>query len=75
MMSPFMFVVTITSNCSGLITSWWAQLSMMMWLPAMSGYSGAMRSNTRFSMPSVAFMMLALVAQASFFRPSARASP
>ena len=29
-MSPFMLVVTMTSNCSGRITSWCAQLSTMM---------------------------------------------
>ena len=60
-----MLVVTMTSNCSGAITSWWAQLSMMMCEAWMSGYSGATRSKTRFIMPSVIFMMLALVAQAS----------
>ena len=37
MMSPFMFVVTITSNCSGRFTSWCAQLSMMTCHDSMSG--------------------------------------
>ena len=40
-MSPFMFVITITSNCSGRLTSWCAQLSTMMCCASMSGYSGA----------------------------------
>ena len=40
----------------------------------MSGYSGAIRSNVRFTSPSVSFMMLAFVAQASDCRPSDRAN-
>ncbi len=74
MMSPFMLVVTMTSNCSGRLTNWWAQLSMMMWLDSMSPYSGAMASKVRLSSPSVSFMMLALVAQATRLRPSERAN-
>ena len=73
-MSPFMFVVTMTSNCSGRLTSWCAQLSTMMCQDSMSGYSGAISSNVRFSMPSVSFMMFDLVAQATLVRPSARAN-
>ncbi len=74
MMSPFMLVVTMTSNCSGRRTNWWQQLSMMMCCDSMSGYSGAISSKVRLSIPSVIFMMLALVAQCTFLRPSARAS-
>jgi len=73
-MSPFMFVVTITSNCSGRLTSWCAQLSMMMCWASMSGYSGAISSNVRLSRPSVSFMMFDLVAQWTVVRPSARAN-
>ena len=73
-MSPFMFVVTITSNCSGRLTSWWAQLSTMMCCASMSGYSGATSSNVRLSVPSVSFMMFDLVAQWTVVRPSARAN-
>ncbi len=73
-MSPFMLVVTITSNCSGLFTSWWAALSTMMWAASISGYSWATFSKARFRVPSASFMMLDLVAQWTFFRPSARAS-
>ena len=62
-MSPFMFVVMITSNCSGFFTSWWAQLSTMMCWASICGYSFATSSKVRFIMPSVSFMMLALVAQ------------
>ena len=64
-MSPFMFVVTITSNCSGCLTSWCAQLSTMMCQDSISGYSGAISSKVRLSMPSVSFMMFDLVAQAT----------
>ena len=49
MMSPFMFVVTITSNCSGFLTSWWQQLSTMMCQLSMSGYSLAISSKVRLS--------------------------
>ena len=64
-MSPFMFVVTITSNCSGRLTSWWAQLSTITCQASISGYSGAISSNVRLSKPSVSFMMFDLVAQAT----------
>ena len=74
MMSPFMFVVTITSNCSGFLTSWWQQLSMMTCQLSMSGYSLATASKVRLSMPSVIFMMFDLVAQATDLRPSDRAN-
>ena len=40
---------------------------------SMSGYSGATCSNTRFSVPSVIFMMFALVVHATLARPSERA--
>ena len=36
-MSPFMFVVTITSYCSGLFTSWCAQLSTITCHDSISG--------------------------------------
>ncbi len=72
-MSPFMFVVTMTSNCSGRIASWCAQLSIRMCLDLMLGYCGANSSKVRWSNPSVSFMMFALVAQCTLFRPSASA--
>ena len=73
-MSPFMLVVTITSNCSGRLTSWCAQLSTITCQASMSGYSGAISSKVRLSSPSVSFMMFDLVAQATLVRPSARAN-
>ena len=36
-MSPFMLVVTITSNCSGRFTSWCAQLSTITCHDSISG--------------------------------------
>ena len=36
-MSPFMFVVTITSNCSGRLTSWCAALSTITCQLSISG--------------------------------------
>ena len=36
-MSPFMFVVTITSYCSGFFTSWWAALSTITCQDSISG--------------------------------------
>ena len=69
-----MFVVTITSNCSGFFTSWCAVLSTIRCQDSRSGYSGAISSNVRFSIPSVSFMMLAFVAHVTVRRPSARAS-
>ena len=36
-MSPFMFVVTSTSNCSGRLTSWCAALSTITCQDSMSG--------------------------------------
>ena len=46
----------------------------MMWYASMSGYSGAISSNVRLSVPSVSFMMFDFVAQWTVFRPSARAN-
>ena len=73
-MSPFLRPVMMTSNHSGNRTSWCAQLSTIMCCASISGYSGAMASNVRLSVPSVIFMMFDLVAQWTFLRPSARAS-
>ena len=58
----------------GRFTSWWAQLSMMRCCASMSGYSGAISSKVRLSIPSVIFMMFDFVAQWTVVRPSARAS-
>jgi hypothetical protein len=69
-----MLEVTMTSNASGLRTSWCAQLSTMTWWAWMPGYSRATSSKVRFISPSVSFMMLALVAQCTEPRPSATAT-
>ena len=73
-MSPFMLVITTTSNCSGRMTIWWAQLSTIMCSCASAGWPFSTCSPTRFIMPSVSFMMLALVATVTRWRPSASAS-
>ncbi len=62
-MSPFMLVVTMTSNCSGRIASWCAQLSMRMCFATIDGYCGANSSNVCWRSPSVSFMMFDFVAQ------------
>ena len=74
MMSPARLVVTMTSNCAGSLTIWWATLSMMRCWASMSGYSGASSSKMRLNMPSVSLRMLALVAQVTLRRPSRWAS-
>ncbi len=74
MMSPLRFVVTTTSNWDGSFAIWCATLSMIRCSARISGYSGAISSNTCLKSPSVNFMMLALVAHVTFARPSRRAS-
>ena len=73
-MSPFMLDVTITSNASGVRTSWCAQASTRIVRGSICGYSLATSSKVRFSRPSVRFMMLALVAHVTLLRPSATAT-
>ena len=36
-MSPFMFVITRTSNWAGSLAIWWAALSTMTWRASISG--------------------------------------
>jgi len=74
MMSPARFVVTMTSNCAGSLTIWWATLSMMRCWWVISGYSVAISSPIRLNIPSVSLRMFALVATVTFVRPSRRAS-
>ncbi len=74
MMSPLRLVVTTMSNWAGSLANWWATLSMIRCSAAISGYSPLSSSKTDLNSPSVNFMMLALVAQVTFPRPSRRAS-
>ena len=74
MMSPLRLVVTTTSNWAGFLAIWWATLSMIRCSAVISGYSALSSSKVRLKRPSVSFMMLALVAQVTFRRPSRRAS-
>merc|ERR1711892_620886 len=72
-MVPYKLVRTITSNCHGLETSCMQQLSMIMSLCSISGYSAATRLLTSRNKPSVTFMMFALWINVTFFLPLALA--
>ena len=69
-MSPNRFVVTMTSNCSGLITSCIAVLSTILSSDAIvPAYCSATRRATSRNSPDVAFRMLALWTIVTFLRP------
>merc|ERR1719490_655143 len=68
-MVPYRLVRIITSNCQGLDTSCMQQLSMIMSLVVMSGYSFDTRRQTSRKRPSVTFMMFALWIKVTFFLP------
>jgi hypothetical protein len=69
-MSPNMLVVTITSNCSGRITSCIAVLSTIMSLEATRpSYSLAIVFPTSRKSPLTIFRMLALCTMVTFLRP------
>ncbi len=74
MMSPNRLVVTITSNCSGRITSCMQQLSTIISWNSMSGYCAATSRATFRNRPEVDLMMLALCTAVTFLRPVLLAS-
>ena len=73
-MSPNRLVVTMTSNCSGRITSCMQVLSTIISLHSISGNSAATSRATFRNRPEVVLRMLALWTTVTFLRPVLRAS-
>ena len=71
--SPYRFGRTRTSNASGVSAIFAAPMSTIQCSLMMSGYSGAISSNTLWNNPSVIFMMLSLVKHVTFLRLFSRA--